>query len=263
MTARTGLEMIAAARRRQAHTERATPYRDRRYTLGQLAAAARCYLEAADAVRSTLAWANDGGPRLADTYQGGAHRAEILEDVARAKADPLGYHYGRDTDGNVKLPSEWTLAPELWAPDNDPLVNLARAGALAAREIDRQRAELGPNSGHEAPAGGGHRWATDENGDPYWATEGGDPLATVEVYPATVLGRDPLGEVVRAEAEAALRHAVDLAMGEGQPATCESCPAAFEVMLPDGSRWCRRCDDAAVRLGYDRDPEDGEDDGDE
>jgi len=34
-------------------------------------------------------------------------------------------------------------------------------------------------------------------------------------------------------------------------ATCESCGAAAEVLLEDGSLWCVGCDASARHLGYD------------
>lgn len=36
---------------------------------------------------------------------------------------------------------------------------------------------------------------------------------------------------------------------------CESCGHSADVMLKDGSRWCRACDDSARRLGYDDESE--------
>ncbi len=135
----TGSELIAAERRRQI-AEGGAPGYDAQHAEGELARAARCYITATEAIRTSLVWANETGPEWAEDYPDESQRDDIRADLEVVKADPLGYHYGRDTCGNLKPPSsmsgEWPW-PEPWAPSNDPIRNLVQAGALIAAEIDR------------------------------------------------------------------------------------------------------------------------------
>ena len=116
---------------------------DPRPTPGELVQSAACYLAAAEAVRTALVWAHEGGPRMADSFEGGARRAEILADLEQVKADPLGYHYGRDADGRLNAP---TGCPndDQWDPADTVIGNLVKARDLTQAAIGRiQEAERG------------------------------------------------------------------------------------------------------------------------
>lgn len=104
-----GARMIAEGRKRQVEAEGYTTAHDDEHAAGELARAARCYLDAADT----------------------AATVEALR------------HYGRTGDADALLAemreasAEWPWEPEAWKPSTDRLANLVRAGALVAAEIDR------------------------------------------------------------------------------------------------------------------------------
>jgi len=105
----TGVELIAAERRRQIEEEGWTAEHDDRHKHGELAAAAACYAVAETPVYTLRSYSVGGDPRLPQ-YK--------LENVW-----PVGW------------------SPGAWKP-KDRLRNLIRAGALIAAEIDRlQRLE--------------------------------------------------------------------------------------------------------------------------
>ena len=134
-----GAARIAAERQRQIETEGWTPEHDDGHASEELARAAICYVAAANAIRSALLYAYVTGPLDAKHYEG-KDRQHVLDTLEQIKADPLGYHYGRDDLGRVKPPStaHWPWDDEWWNPSPDPITNLVKAGALIAAEIDRQ-----------------------------------------------------------------------------------------------------------------------------
>jgi hypothetical protein len=101
-----GAGLIAEERRRQVEAEGWTHEHDDGHASGELVQAARCY-----------AWA-----------------AQVAENV------PPAEWFGTDADGLVKLPRganvQWPVGWD-WKPDDDPVRNLVKAGALIAAEIDR------------------------------------------------------------------------------------------------------------------------------
>lgn len=106
---------------------------------GELTRAAAGYLEAADGIRAALEWAYTGGPAMADSYEGGARREEILADLEKTKADPLAYHFGHHPEAGYGQPTNWPSGAE-WAPAPDQLGNLVKARDLIEAEIAGLRA---------------------------------------------------------------------------------------------------------------------------
>jgi len=94
---KSGIELIAAERRRQVEVEGWTEAHDAAHTFAQLADAAACYALAA-----------------ADVVQG--RKIECIR------------HF---------VPSQWPWMNELWKPSADPIDSLVKAGALIAAELDR------------------------------------------------------------------------------------------------------------------------------
>ncbi len=99
----TGIERIAAERKRQIEQEGWTPAHDDRHRRGQLAGAGSAYAMAAAAILRT------GGP------------------------GPL----------ILTPPPFFTFGEEWWKPSADPLRDLEKSGALIAAEIDRILRERG------------------------------------------------------------------------------------------------------------------------
>lgn len=97
----TGIELIAAERRRQVEWEGWTAEHDDTHSHGELADAAACYASICGAlVRGATA----------DDF----HVADNLGDALT-----------------------WPWSDEDWKPTDDPIRNLVKAGALIAAEIDR------------------------------------------------------------------------------------------------------------------------------
>ena len=135
----SGHWMITAERMRQLYRDGWSLAYDREeHVVGELARAAVCYVEASINIARFLRWATDDGPRWLNGYTGFSkkQRASALADFNRAGQDPLGHQYGR-TETSVKPPRGWPWEPADWKPDNDPVRNLVKAGALIAAEIDR------------------------------------------------------------------------------------------------------------------------------
>jgi len=99
----SGIERIAAERNRQISSEGWTPERDDIHDDGSLSMAAACY-----AFPMKITVSGDYGE---------ATEIDIDNEM------PLGWPASWDTD--------W------WKPDEDPIRNLEKAGALIAAEIDR------------------------------------------------------------------------------------------------------------------------------
>ena len=100
---KTGAELIAAERQRQIDGEGWTPEQDDGHDGGQMLSAAMCYTEVGRALPL------------------GATKERL-------------FSFGWGARG-------WPWSPKWWKPSDDPIRNLAKAGALIAAEIDRlQRA---------------------------------------------------------------------------------------------------------------------------
>jgi hypothetical protein len=93
-----GLRLIALERFRQVEDEGFTAEHDDAHVNAQLVAAARAYVQ-----HALFQWWNES--------HGGWRRP--------------------------KMPDSWPFEPQRWHPDDDPKVNLAKAGAMIAAEIDR------------------------------------------------------------------------------------------------------------------------------
>lgn len=124
----SGIDRIAAERRRQIDVEGWGPQHDDRYQGGELVTAARLYAEAAVIVEHSPQAVASVRRRL--EYTGGDPAAD--EDLARMIENPARHYHGWD-----RAPREWPLAAELWKPSPDAARNLDKAGALLAAEIDR------------------------------------------------------------------------------------------------------------------------------
>ena len=96
----TGAEMIAAERERQIEVEGWSSEHDDLHTVGQLSEAGACYATVASAMVR------------------GASADEFSADMMIAE-------------------DEWPWEEDWWKPSEDPIRNLAKAGALIAAEIDR------------------------------------------------------------------------------------------------------------------------------
>lgn len=102
-----GVSLIAAERRRQVTEEGWTPEHDAGHTTGELARAAACYAQPAEARELRGRAANVS-----------ASRGAWYEDI----------------------PDDWPWHPGYWKPRPDDRVHeLVKAGALIAAEIDRLR----------------------------------------------------------------------------------------------------------------------------
>lgn len=136
---KTGIELIADERERQIAVEDWTPEHDDEHDKSELTLAAESYSEAARAVISALRWATKDGESFANRVYADDPliRQSIIDGLPKIAADPLGYHYGREDGGMVKLPMDWPWADDWWNPSDDPVRNLVKAGALIAAEIDR------------------------------------------------------------------------------------------------------------------------------
>ena len=96
----TGIELIEAERRRQIEKEGWTPEHDDSHNLGELSQAGSAYA-----------------------------------GVASAQCRGAG---AEEFDGFMMVcEGEWPFESESWKPNDDPIRNLAKAGALIAAEIDR------------------------------------------------------------------------------------------------------------------------------
>lgn len=93
----SGIELIAAERKRQIEVEGWTERHDDGHTSAQMAFAGACYAQAA---------------------------GQIV--FAKVKTIRL-----------KEIPSMWLWARKWWKPSPDPIRNLVKAGALIAAEIDR------------------------------------------------------------------------------------------------------------------------------
>lgn len=100
--AEAGAETIAAERRRQAEREGWTAAHDDAHDLGELATAGAAYAAVASA------------------QQRGAEACEFSATMMISEG-------------------EWPFEAAWWRPSDDPIRNLAKAGALIAAEIDRLR----------------------------------------------------------------------------------------------------------------------------
>lgn len=105
----SGIERIAAERRRQVEVEGWTPEHDSEHGHRELARAAGLYV-----------WAF----HIAAGYAAEGSRYDPM--------DALG-----------EVPPSWPWHPDSWKPSADPIRNLEKAGALIAAEIDRALAEGG------------------------------------------------------------------------------------------------------------------------
>lgn len=94
----SGIELIAAERKRQIEVEGWTSEHDDSHTRGQIAAAAECY---ADAARLQICFP------------------------------------GQDWSKGIEAGRWWPWSVSWWKPSTDPIRNLEKAGALIAAEIDR------------------------------------------------------------------------------------------------------------------------------
>lgn len=143
----SGADLIATERQRQIDVEGWTPEHDTAHDTLDLIQAAECYVEAAKAMYSQ----REGNLRR--SLRGvPAEKAEPY--IQRTLADPLGTYYGRGDDGQVNPSTtnpRWPWAREDWKPDENPIRNLVKAGALIAAEIDRLAAVAGPSA--EEPGG--------------------------------------------------------------------------------------------------------------
>lgn len=109
---KTGIQLIAAERRRQVSKEGWTTAHDDTHTRKQMAKAAESYLAAH--IHPDL-WAKEHGEA----------------------AGPTAY---------------WPWAKKWWKPSDDPVRNLVKAGALIAAEIDRlQRRPRKPANNNKKP----------------------------------------------------------------------------------------------------------------
>ena len=106
-SAATGIELIAAERRRQIEVEGWTAEHDDAHSVGELIEAARCY----------------------------AYAAQVAE------WHELADWFGLDAEGRINLPAasnaRWPWSPQAWKPTGDPVRDLTKAAALLVAEIDR------------------------------------------------------------------------------------------------------------------------------
>lgn len=106
-TPTSGVQLIAAERRRQVEAEGWTAEHDDAHHRGELIEAARCY----------------------------AYAAQVAE------WHDLSDWFGLDAEGRINLPAaanaRWPWSPRDWKPTGDPVRDLTRAAALLAAEIDR------------------------------------------------------------------------------------------------------------------------------
>lgn len=112
----TATAMIAAERERQIHLEGYSPEDDDYHVMGELGRAAACYM----------------------AYS----RGIWLGGVRTWWATPMGWvkslNQPRGTSTTrLKVPKAWPWSPDSWKPDDDPLRNYVKAGALLAAEMDR------------------------------------------------------------------------------------------------------------------------------
>lgn len=96
----TGIELIAAERKRQIEVEGWSPQHDDEHVYGELGQAAQAYIHVG-------VWQSVHG----------------VNDIDFKKV------------GVSEFPSNWH--PSWWKPSNDPIRNLVKAGALIAADIDR------------------------------------------------------------------------------------------------------------------------------
>lgn len=101
-TKKSGIEIISEERARQIEVEGWTPAHDDQHTRAELAQAANCYSAL------TVAMAT-------------CHMDFKPSEIYPPKLQEL----------------HWPWADEWWKPSDDPIRNLAKAGALIAAEIDR------------------------------------------------------------------------------------------------------------------------------
>ena len=99
----TGIERIEAERQRQINDKGWTPEHDDEHPLGELSQAAACYADIAGAL------------------------------MHGAKVGDIKDYYCDCTGPNP----QWPFEDAAWKPSQDPVRNLAKAGALIAAEIDR------------------------------------------------------------------------------------------------------------------------------
>lgn len=104
-----GADRIRIERERQISGEGWTPAHDDEHTLGVMLNAAACY-------------------------------------VAQAQSQIVEHEHGWPTKPNEEMLSLWPWEQEWWKPDNDPVRNLEKAGALIAAEIDRIERQRNPGS---------------------------------------------------------------------------------------------------------------------
>jgi len=141
-----GAELIAAERLRQVTAEGWTPEHDAEHNIG-----------------GTLGMA-------ASAYTWAAQLADGMDASDMTPADWVKW-----------CPDYWPWAEEEWKPSNDPVRNLAKAGALIAAEIDR----LGPPAApspvlEEGPTGLIERLAEDLRNAWNNGYEGGSTLALID-----------------------------------------------------------------------------------
>lgn len=122
----SGAQRIAAERKRQVEVEGWTDEHDDEHDAGEMARAARLYLQAA-------VYAADG-PRSSAAVWRYYERQGMPEDedFRRMVENPARHAYGWD-----EAPNDWPWDRSWWKPSPDPIRNLVKAGALIAAEIDR------------------------------------------------------------------------------------------------------------------------------
>ena len=133
MTTKTGVELIAAERERQQSAEGYDAAHDDEHSKMELACAAIEYASAAVNVYRTHVQLPS--VRRVIEIRGGDPDTDPW--VRQMVEDPIGNWYGRNDDGTVKPADWWPWRNEDWKPSNDRVVNLVKAGALIAAEIDR------------------------------------------------------------------------------------------------------------------------------
>jgi len=132
-----GAELILIERRRQIDEEgKDAEYDDKLYS-GELLRAAQAYIEATNALRSTINWVESTGPRMEERQDTEEKRAQVRVSIAEGTTDPYGYHYGRDPDdASLNPPESWPFTRQTWKPGS-AIRNLEKAGAFIAAELDR------------------------------------------------------------------------------------------------------------------------------
>jgi len=119
--------------------------------------AAQALIAVARALTDAEWWFTVRGPETVDRLNDRGEAARMQAILDEEEPDRLGYVCGRTSDGKLKAPDRWPWGTDTWRPDVDPVVNLARAGALLAAEIDRLH-EANPPVPRYCRVTMSHRW---------------------------------------------------------------------------------------------------------